>query len=241
MFFKNHNKIKFYCELSEVKERYPIVSAKSQQFDWFRKSAQCFKTIKKEKAAYEQITGIIKCPGVQPIMKKGYVMQSWFDLTIKPLEDNRFEFFIPQGLYSYLKEKNYDKRLISWFSGDDSAHAIPLQDEQLSSLIKITLPWAVTIPKGWSLMLMPIPYPDMVEFTAVHGILEAGEYYQINAIIKINQIKKEFTIPAGTPLFQLIPIKDVSDDVEILDYSDSIKQLETKNKFTANNTFVVNK
>jgi hypothetical protein len=90
-------------------------------------------------------------------------------------------------------------------------------------------------------MFMPIPYPDMVEFTAVHGILEAGEYYQINAIIKINQTKKEFTIPAGTPLFQLIPIKDAEDDIEILDYTDSIKQLETKNKFTANNTFIVNK
>lgn len=241
MFFLKKNKIRFYCELSEVKERYPITPAKTQQFNWFRKSAKCFKSIINEKAAYEQVTGIIKCPGVQPVMKKGYIVQSWFDLTVRPLEDNRFEFFIPQGLYSYLKEKKYDKRLVSWFSNDDPAHTVPLHDDQLHSLIKITLPWTVSIPKGWSLMFIPIPYPDMVEFTAVHGILEAGDYYQINAIIKINQTRKEFTIPAGTPLFQLIPIKDVSDNVEILDFTDSIKQLEIKNKFAANNTFVVNK
>lgn len=241
MFFKK-NTIKFYCELPEVKEKYPIFPAKVHKFDWFRQSAKCFKDIIKQKSTHEQLTGVVKCPGVSPIMNKGYIVQSWFDLTIKPLvHPDKFEFFIPQGLFSYLKEKNYNKRLISWFSSEDPAHAIPLAEDQLQSLIKITLPWAVSIPVGWQLLFMPIPYPDNNQFIAVHGVLEPGEYYQINAIIKINQFTDEFTIPAGTPLFQIIPVKTDLPTVEILDYSESIKELELKHKFESNNTFVVKK
>lgn len=240
MLFKK-DKIKFYCELPEVLEQYPIISSKEYKFNWVTESAKAFKDVAAKKAAYEQITGVIKCPGVLPIMKQGYIVRSWFDLTIRPLGDGRFEFHIPQGIFSYLKEKNYNKQLISWFSADEPAHSIPLSSDQLQSLIKITLPWAVSIPKGWQLMFIPIPYPDITDFTAVHGILEVGEFYNINAIIKINQINKEFTIPAGTALFQVVPIKANNDQIEILDYNESIKKLELKNKFLSNNKFIVKK
>jgi hypothetical protein len=42
-------------------------------------------------------------------------------------------------------------------------------------------------------------------------------------------------------LFQLIPVKAGAAEVEILDYDESIKQLEIKNQFAANNTFVIKK
>jgi len=174
-------------------------------------------------------------------MKQGYIVRSWFDLTIRPLGDGRFECHIPQGIFSYLKERNFNKQLISWFSADEPAHSIPLAANQAQSLIKITLPWSVSIPKGWKLMAIPIPYPDITEFTAVHGTLEEGELYDINAIIKVNQVDKEFTIFAGTPLFQFIPINTSVPQVEILDYTETIKQTALKHKFASNNTFIIHK
>jgi hypothetical protein len=105
MFFKK-NKIKFYCELPEVKEKYPITPSGEYKFKWIRESAKAFKDIVAQKSAYEQITGVVKCPGVIPIMKQGYIVRSWFDLTITPLQDGRFECHIPQGIFSYLKERN---------------------------------------------------------------------------------------------------------------------------------------
>lgn len=240
MFFKKS--VKFYCELLEVKEKYPIIPASSYKFDWFKQSSLEFKKTAAEKGSYEQVTGVVRCPGIRPILKKGYIVRSWFDLTIKPLENgNGFEYYIPEGIYSYLKDKNYTKKLISWFSPDNAAHTIPLTDDQLPALIKITLPWSVSIPKNKELLTIPIPYPDRTEFTAVHGILEEGEFFQLNAIIKINQINKEFTIPAGTPLLQLIPIDVKEQTVEFLNYDNKIKSLETKDKFLSNNTFIVKK
>jgi hypothetical protein len=235
------DKIKFHCELPEVKEKYPIIPASSYKFKWVKESAMAFKEVIAKKGSYEQVTGVVKCPGVFPIMKKGYIVQTWFDVTIRPLNDGRFECHIPLGILSYLKERNFDKKLISWFSSDEPSHAIPLSIDQIQSLIKITLPWTISIPKGWELLFIPIPYPDLTPFTAVHGILEASEFYHLNAIIKINQRYEEFTIPAGTPLLQLIPIKSDTVEVEILDYDESVKQLEIKNHFASNNTFVIKK
>lgn len=238
--FFNSPKIKFYCELPEVKENYPVIEASKYKFNWVKESAKKFKEISKEKSSYEQISGTVRCPGVLPMMRKGYIMQSWFDLTIRLTDDaNRFEFFIPQGLYSYLRDKGYDKQLISWFSKEEPAHAIPLPNSQLQSLIKITLPWAVSVPKGWNLIFMPIPYPDQTDFVSVHGILGPGKHYDVNAIIKCNSNNKEFSIPAGTPLFQIIAVRDNNDSIEILDYDADIKQKETERKYLSNHQFIV--
>jgi hypothetical protein len=240
MFFKKP--IKFYCELPEVREKYPIIPASSYKFNWFKQSSLDFKKTALSKGSYEQVTGIIRCPGVKSILKKGYIVRSWFDLTIKPLNNGAgVEYYIPEGIYSYLEEKNYTKKLISFFSPDNSSHVIPLTYNQLPALIKITLPWSVSIPKNKELITIPIPYPDITEFTSVHGILESGDFYQLNAIIKINQIDKEFTIPAGTPLLQLIPIDTKNEPVEFLNYDNKIKSLEIKDKFLSNNTFIVKK
>jgi|688.fasta_scaffold161769_2 hypothetical protein len=239
MFFKKE-KIVFHCELPEIKEKYPIIAAKEYKFNWFKKSAQAFKSTVEQRAAYEQITGVVKCPGIHPVMKKGYIVQSWFDITVKPLI-NGFEFFIPQGLHSYLKERKYDKHLVSCFSGEHPAHAIPLPETYVQALIKINLPWSVSIPAGWNLLIMPIPYSDNTDFTAVHGMLEPGDFYNLNAIIKCNSNNKQFTIPAGTPLMQIIPIKDNSPIVEFADYDERTQQKEINNKYISNHQFVIKK
>jgi hypothetical protein len=239
MFFKK-SKIKFYCDLPEVMEKYPIIEARNYNFNWIKKSLQHFKNVSKDRSDYEQITSVVKCPGVLPIMKEGYIVQSWFDITIKSeFDQNRFEFFIPQGLFSYLKDRNYDKKLISWFSGEEPAHAIPMPEESLQSLIKITMPWSVSIPKGYKLIFMPVPYPESCNFTAVHGILKEGDFYHINAIIKVNVRNCEFKIPAGTPLFQLIPIKDEKVDIEMMHSTKEIKEKEIKNKYQSNHQFII--
>jgi hypothetical protein len=88
-------------------------------------------------------------------------------------------------------------------------------------------------------MFIPIPYPDEPEFTAVHGLLTAGDYYPVNAIINVHRRPGELHISAGTPLLQLIPIKDEDVAVDILDITDEVKNLELQNDYLSNHTFIV--
>lgn len=239
MFFKKE-KIRFFCELDEVKERYPIVPAQKVKFNWFKQSSKNFKQIADERGSYEQISGVVKCPGIRPVMQKGFIVQSWFDLTIKFHEDG-FEYFVPQGIMSYLEEQKFTKSLVNGFNNAEPAHSTPIHQSQFQGLLKITTPWSVSIPKGWELLIQPIPYPDDVNFSAVHGILESGDFYHLNAIIRCNQFNKEFTIPAGTPLFQVIPIKTCSVDVTFENYTRETRQKENLQKFDAHHQFIIKK
>jgi hypothetical protein len=229
------DKIKFYCSLPEVKEKYPIVQSKDINFKWFRKSALAYKEKSKETLS---VSGTAKCPGIHNITSEGYILRSWFDMSIKTTDDpNNFRFLVPPQIQYYLREKNFNKDLIKWFSGDDPSMSIPLPDHSLKTLIKITMPWAVYIPKNWSLLIMPIPYPDEPEFTCTHGILPSGNFHEIHPIISWHKKQGELLIKAGTPLCQLIPIYNKKIDVDVLDYDDFARKEEAKWAFNMSHTF----
>ena len=220
------DKIKFFCSLPEVKEKYPIQPAKDVNFSWFKKSAIAYRTQNKQDI---NVSGTAKCPGIHNICSKGYILKSWFDVKIKTTDNpNEFQFAIPPQIQNYLQEKNFNKELIKWFAGDNPALSIPLPEHSLQTLIKITMPWAVYIPRGWNLLVMPIPYPDHPEFTCTHGILPSGDFHEIHPILAWHKKEGEVTIDAGTPLCQLIPIKNEDIGVDVLEWNDFAKKQEEK-------------
>lgn len=239
MFF-NTSKITFHCKLPEVLEKYPILPAKTVKFNWFKQSSIDYKKIVGARGNYEAIAGTVKCPGLHSIMQRGWVLTSWFDLTIKTYQDdiNRFEYAIPPGIESYLQEYNYNQKLINWFSANENALRVPVPDNSLQTLIKISTPWTVDIPKGVSLLMMPIPYPDNPNFSAVHGILEAGNFYDINAIIQVHKTPGDLFIPAGTPLCQLLIIPDNKEEIVQKMQDDKNWKNELKNKFKNVHRFI---
>lgn len=240
-FFKK--KIKFHCKLSEVLETYPILSSKTIKWQWLKESSIAYKKMLEQRGRQESIAGTVKCPGMINIMQKGWVLTSWFDLTIYTDENetDRFRYSIPSEIESYLADKEWNKGLVSWFSESEPALKIPTSQNDLHTLIKISTPWTVEIPKGKALLMMPIPYPDNPEFSAVHGILEEGDFYDINAIIKIHKRPGELFIPAGTPLCQMIVIdqKDEKIDQLIQSQKNRIEELKTRfrvtHRFSSNN------
>jgi hypothetical protein len=208
MFFRKKPKVTFHCKLPEVLEQYPIVPAKSVKFNWLRQSAVDFKNMAEQKGKYESVAGTVKCSGLQNIMQRGWILSSWFDLTIRTSQEDgdRFDYAIPTSIDLYLNETKWKYKLVSWFSDSEAALRVPMPQNSLQSLIKIGTPWTVSVPKGQALLMMPLPYPDQPEFSAVHGIIEPGDFYDINAIIAIHRRPGELFIPAGTPLCQMMVI-----------------------------------
>lgn len=233
------SRIVFHCKLPEVLEKYPILEAKTLRYNWFKQSAMQYKNIVAEQGTSEHIAGTVKCPGINSILKTGYVLTSWFDLTIRTgNNDSEFEYVIPTGIDAYLKKYNYDYKLINWFSANEPALKIPVPKNSLQTLIKIATPWTVSIPKDLCLLMMPMPYPDEPEFSAMHGLLEPGEFYDINAIIQIHKKPGELFIPAGTPLCQMIVVK--KDEQHVIQQLQSKEnwRSELKNRFKMCHRFV---
>ena len=150
--FNKSPTIKFYCSLPEVKEQYPIIPAKEFHPQWAKESALAYKEFSKNSPPYVRTTGTVKCPGIRDIASKGFILQSWFDFSILTTgNDVEFQYAVPQELTEHLKERGFKKDLIKWFSGDVPQVAIPLAKNDLQTLLKITTPWVVSIPQGWSI------------------------------------------------------------------------------------------
>ena len=165
MFSKN-KEIEFFCRLPEVQKQYPIVSALHIKSNWVKDTVQHYKELLSSVGKRESITSTVKCPGIKPIMTTGYTLRSWFDITIRTTDDpDHFEYFINDKINKYLMMRDYNKKLVSWFSAKDKNHGVPMAKNDLQSLIKIDTPWYVKIPKGYKLMIMPVPYADETAFS----------------------------------------------------------------------------
>jgi hypothetical protein len=232
-------KLQFYCKLPEVKEKYPIIKATSYKPQWFKNSSIAYKDEVKHNGIYQHVSGTIKCNGIRNILSQGYILKSWFDLTIRTGDsDTEFQFIIPPEILKYLEERNFNKPLISWFSAEDKHVTVPIQSNSLQTLIKLVTPWSVSIPSGWSLMFLPIPYPDDPEFSTTHGILTGGDVFEINPILAWHKRPGDHFIPAGTPLCQMIPIKDQSLDIELLNYDQKMIETELRWQFNIGHKFI---
>ncbi len=232
-------KVTFHCKLPEVMERYPIVPAKSVKFSWLRQSAIEYKRQAEQNGTHQHVTGTIKCSGLQSIMQRGWILSSWFDLTINTGADSdRFEFAIPPTFKEYLQNTKWNQKLINWFSQSQPELRIPIPQNSLQTLVKIATPWTVSIPRGKALLVMPVPYPDQPEFTATHGILEPGEFYDINVIVQIHRRPGELFIPAGTPLCQMLVIDHNDQDIQQQVQSSQNWLDELRSRFRTTHKFI---
>jgi hypothetical protein len=232
-------KIKFHCLLPEVMEKYPIVKAKECKPMWIKDSAAAYKNDLKTNSKTNHVNGTVKCSGIQSILNKGFILRTWHDFTIRTGSDPfQFKYVIPEAITTYLKARNYDSQLISWFPGNDPRMQVPVPDGSLKTLIKLVMPWSVEIPKGWSLLMQPIPYSDETAFSCTHGVLGRGDFYELNPILVWHKMNSETLIKAGTPVCQLIPVRDEELEFENLPYDEETIKRAMRWKFNITHRFV---
>ena len=143
-----------------------------------------------------------RCNGTFDYLQYGFIVPMWTDVTIRPGASGvKFEY------------------KMSSFGDDYSFHVEDFQAESASgcpvgenralknfNYPKLVSPWRFFTPKGVSLMSLPILHEPNPNYTIMPGIVHADFYHQIHVVISV-LTDKEFTIPAGTPLQHMIPIK----------------------------------
>jgi len=231
---KQKNSFKFYSSLPAVTKEFPIIESKSFKRNWIRPVAESYKSITSDIKNFGiPFSGAIKCPGIFSAMNTGWILTSWFDFIIETKNNGEScSFKIPPFLKDEVKFSNYNQPLISFMNLNLPTMKIPVPNNSLDILIKITTPWAVEIPKGWNLLVLPVSYSDDVRFTASTGILKPGDR-EINPQLFWHQGDGTELVEAGTPLCQLIPIPDnqVNFDFDCLDYDENQKKEQARYSF----------
>lgn len=142
--------------------------------------------------------GIKACMPFLDSLMHGYVQESWTDIHFRPDITGEIieEYHYPIG-----------PRIISHRKSGQTHLNIP--DEYYKTEFTWHTPWTPKLPKGYSLLFThPLNNLDL-PFTSLSGIVDSDMYYHEYGGQYPFLLKKGFygTIPAGTPLFVMIPVK----------------------------------
>lgn len=136
---------------------------------------------------------IKSCTPFMDGMASGFVQCTWTDLFIKK-ENNNVYCYTPAG-----------PEMI----GSREKVSVPLSSEYIDAEFYWTVPWIPKLPKGYSVLLtQPLNRIDF-PITSLSAIIDADEFYHVGMGQYPCYLKKDFEglIPAGTPMFQIIPFK----------------------------------
>jgi len=194
-------KVEFLCLHPGALETYPIVPIHKARPQWLNDSLVEFINLKNQGNADKSVA---RCPGITKLYKTGWVVQSWQDIKISVDKDGAYEWACSIDESKLVPEK---PNMISNHMSDSFKHSEYLKNKV--PILKLQLPWAVKIPKGYNMMLLPLPYQEHDYFTVARGIYERDYgYFLLNLPLLCKGEKYEFTIEAGMPLAHLVLIKD---------------------------------
>lgn len=192
--------LKFHCLLPDVLNEMPIIRASEYTFDWinrYRKFAE----------DNNPNPSTLRCPSIAEIMGRGWVNRAHQDFTIETNGDTHTFYYDAN-----LKDVEYNDSYISAHGGMQMADFRNMPKSTLNTIVKVNTPWVVSIPDGYALLTMPIPYGDENSFTAAIGTLRGIQ--PLNVQLYWHCLDGRVTIKKGTPLQQMILVKD-----EKVDYS----------------------
>lgn len=149
---------------------------------------------------------IRRCQGTYDFISAGLIMPLWTDVTVRPdSSGKRLEYRCPSlvGATEY-QIQNFQA---------ESTRGCPMENMRAmrdAQYPKLVSPWRFRTAKGVSLMVLPLFYNDNPNYSVVPGVVHTDSYSQIHIVINV-LTDKEFTIPAGTPMQQMIPFKRTED------------------------------
>ena len=240
MFWKKNPTIEFVSLVPGLSDLMPLTKASRKDFKWLENAYKDFSDKKSDfNNSPIQQKHIVRCPGIFNLFKVGWVQRAWQDITITtngdgvnfhwntPLDQKRIAPHVP-GVVEYV---GAHEELIQRYSNDFRS---------LRNIVKIQSPWIAYIPKGYSLLNTPVPYPDNKDWEAQFGIQECIPGAPLPLSVHLNWFVKEGTtvIKAGTPLHQLFLIKNEEVDTIIRDVEDRDKDNMSKTLVAGHNTNV---
>lgn len=234
--FKRKKKIVFACMDHSIVDLYPIVRASDVKFKWLNRVNDEYKSFvkyeKDNRLDLGRSTHLRRCPGIFDLIDTGFIVTAPWDLHIETRKDR------PGEIRWTAPTTMPDEILKAPPVQTPPASQLPFRPETLTSVVKLDMPWFVFATPGLKFMVMPIPYPDTFEFSAAHGILDPSASPYVNVNMFWNIVDGKYTIKAGTPLAQIIPLTEDVYDVEVRTVNENEKKYTEKHYYARSKGFV---
>ena len=224
--------IRFFSKISGVADACPIIPAKEYTAKWMEAAKEDYVRVLKENVG--RFEHVYQCPGIFDLFNQGVIVPLWHDVMIKTT-DNRsgFQWMIPSNdVVDLMKPVSPIEK-----HKDGLDRFIPRRHWSLDSAIKFNTPWNVVAPRGVKLLILPVAYPDIVDFESSIGLLDPAVSSEINLQIWWNKINSEVMLKAGTPMAHIIPLSEETFKYEISDMTDHDEKWLKKQNYLRYFTF----
>lgn len=158
---------------------------------------------------------IKKCIPVFDAITAGYTLFTHSDIYVS-FSQNGSEFYCTTG--------SKDFSLIDSHP-NNQANIHPLSNKM--PYPKLMSPWAIKTPNGYSSLFVPPMHNPNNFFTIFPGIVDTDQYISpVNFPFVLDNPTFEGTIPAGTPICQIIPFKRDSFEMKIAEKNKDIENVD---------------
>jgi len=145
-----------------------------------------------------QNIGVKNCMPFFDGISHGYIQSTWHDIHIKKNDD---------GTIHYIGANS--SQFPQMISHRDKTTPIDFNNFYEKFEFTWIVQWVPKLPKGWSILIVPPLNHFDLPFTCTSGIIDADDFFHVKQGALPFYFKKDFegVIPAGTPMYQMIPIK----------------------------------
>jgi hypothetical protein len=207
--------VKFYPSSQDVVNLVPPPKpAKAYMPEWYKKIKPVDKNSPKFRSDGLQMNVNLKqCMPFLDTFTTGYIQETWSDIFISVDQDSDGNYIVDIGYPMGPEQVNY--RLKPTMI-DVTSEYFPIEFIWIE-------PWIPQLPDGYSMILThPLNRIDL-PFYSLTGIIDSDNFYhEINGSYPFF-LKKEFNktiIPAGTPMYQMIPMKRDSWQMEAEEFNE---------------------
>jgi len=144
------------------------------------------------------------CPGIRDLTHCGYVIPLWQDIRIR-FDDNQGITVVPSG--SMLDQKGIPFHDVQ-FHDERTMAGYSFGKDYFNFSMKLRCPWYVKTAPGTSILTIPTFYNENPHFTVASGIITSDKYPMILAQVILKRFKGEIVLKKGSPLLQIIAIKE---------------------------------
>jgi hypothetical protein len=172
----------------------PIINASKTIPDWWKELPTYKPSIGRTDQRQHTILGyrtVKDCYSVIELYKKGIVLESWTDISIKPNIDY-YDYYFSSGP----SPDTHDKKQLG--SGYPDYHHI-----------KLASPWKFVEKTGVKFLWFGAEWSlDKLNIKILPGVLNFDIISSTNINIMFPKVANEFVIPIGQPLVHLIPLSE---------------------------------
>ena len=193
------DKMRFYGDWPKVKPNEILVIPKDDrllEFPPFRNSTgypEWFKNA--PKIEIDELT-IQNCKGIQDYLSLGITVPLWGDVRVQPTEGG----VAASMADPFFTTTQFPKSAVD---GCPIMDDVPLPHAGCPDLRS---PFLYKTAPGYSLLALPILYEPDTRYQVLPSVVNTDYFHRVNLIFRV-LTDEEFIIPAGTPVYHLIPFK----------------------------------